>query len=1045
MNWLDSSSFSGFLSQAQKSIDKVLDIPGDDDSTAKKQSVKEETSVSNSNSKSPQKKRKNDKKSSGNWQTVADSFWGSFAQTAGNSSTNADKEDISQETKINKTSGKSTNAPLKESKLSSSKQLNSKRNSKRKVNKKKAEESCQVDGSSTDDKIIRTVDKYEMNKEDSQLNVKSDLQMNSIDDIDIPNNEAKQNRDVLQDVVIPTNVVEIDRKTGNVRKNVIESKGQEEVGFQELEANDNSSGINNEKGKNTETQQITDYEHEESIEGMLAENENKINTAENKLLRTNNEQLPDRKQEETVVSNVQSSESSFSALPDDVSTLERIVGSQCLVDDDKCGQTKNVSLTISNYDNQETLIQGIDEAIEDKQQQCTVHIDNDGKEQFGDSEESNKAILENDVLTTTVSNDELDLNQENKRLLQVIHVRESKLLELSKQNLNLQETNAILRSQINQLEEIHRSEDAELEEMKIEFTKRIGDSESKMHAYAKERDALKKKLEETEQCLNTDTERQMKDFQALSKEKDQQIAQLMEEGEKLSKQILQRNNNIKKLREKEKELNSSNENLRSRLDSAEAELERLTGILKDRDHHEKEREEAIKKLNAYTQKQEEIIAAQKTELEESSSKLPSLKTALDNAYKEITELHKLNAAKSTEVQEATLSVEMTAKEELRIALEKLKKESQKECDMLAMEVSDLQGQLSRSEQQAARREDKLKQEILDIQMRLQEEEGRNQELSQNVSVATRPLLRQIENLQHSHGSQQMSWEKLERNLTERLTDAQTQLATAQEKERAATERSLELSSKLAALESQVSNYRQEKSRIEAELEVERTKLEELEDFKSKESGKLEAFKMKHKKEMDTLTIEKSLLEQQLAVEKTKLETERKRISKLEEQMKEESWKGERKSSGDNEDDERMSTSSQHKRRNSSSSSVVSFSDTMTRSLPSGSTAVLEELRATIRHKEGELMSMQSSIETLETGRESLTKELTALMNRNENLAKENKQLRNLSKTFQELQGKYNALLQMYGEKQEETEELKLDLQDIKSMYKAQIQELLTQR
>ena len=39
---------------------------------------------------------------------------------------------------------------------------------------------------------------------------------------------------------------------------------------------------------------------------------------------------------------------------------------------------------------------------------------------------------------------------------------------------------------------------------------------------------------------------------------------------------------------------------------------------------------------------------------------------------------------------------------------------------------------------------------------------------------------------------------------------------------------------------------------------------------------------------------------------------------------------------------------------------------------------------------------------------------------------------------QELQTKYNALLQMYGEKQEETEELKLDLQDIKNMYKAQV-------
>ncbi len=44
----------------------------------------------------------------------------------------------------------------------------------------------------------------------------------------------------------------------------------------------------------------------------------------------------------------------------------------------------------------------------------------------------------------------------------------------------------------------------------------------------------------------------------------------------------------------------------------------------------------------------------------------------------------------------------------------------------------------------------------------------------------------------------------------------------------------------------------------------------------------------------------------------------------------------------------------------------------------------------------------------------------------------------ISLVFQELQTKYNALLQMYGEKQEETEELKLDLQDIKNMYKAQV-------
>ena len=50
----------------------------------------------------------------------------------------------------------------------------------------------------------------------------------------------------------------------------------------------------------------------------------------------------------------------------------------------------------------------------------------------------------------------------------------------------------------------------------------------------------------------------------------------------------------------------------------------------------------------------------------------------------------------------------------------------------------------------------------------------------------------------------------------------------------------------------------------------------------------------------------------------------------------------------------------------------------------------------------------------------------------------------LEKSFAEMQEQYNALLAMYGEKIEENEELKLDLKDVKDMYKAQIDELLRQ-
>jgi len=39
---------------------------------------------------------------------------------------------------------------------------------------------------------------------------------------------------------------------------------------------------------------------------------------------------------------------------------------------------------------------------------------------------------------------------------------------------------------------------------------------------------------------------------------------------------------------------------------------------------------------------------------------------------------------------------------------------------------------------------------------------------------------------------------------------------------------------------------------------------------------------------------------------------------------------------------------------------------------------------------------------------------------------------------QELEQRHNAVLQMYGEKAEQAEELRMDLEDVKSMYKSQV-------
>ena len=67
------------------------------------------------------------------------------------------------------------------------------------------------------------------------------------------------------------------------------------------------------------------------------------------------------------------------------------------------------------------------------------------------------------------------------------------------------------------------------------------------------------------------------------------------------------------------------------------------------------------------------------------------------------------------MQEAVLSTEMKAKEELRIALEKARREFHQESEMMALQVTDLQASLTRAEQQGTRREEHLRQEIKHFQ------------------------------------------------------------------------------------------------------------------------------------------------------------------------------------------------------------------------------------------------------------------------------------------------------------------------------------------
>ncbi|XP_021344682.1 TATA element modulatory factor-like, partial [Mizuhopecten yessoensis] len=135
---------------------------------------------------------------------------------------------------------------------------------------------------------------------------------------------------------------------------------------------------------------------------------------------------------------------------------------------------------------------------------------------------------------------------------EVILARESKLVQLSKENNDLLETNSILRNQIQQLEETRELELEDVSKVSTEFAGRIAESEKKLNSVIRERDTARKDLQKS--C--DDFAKKVRGFQSEIEEKDQQIAELLQEGEKLSKQQLQSNNIVKKLRVKEKENDS---------------------------------------------------------------------------------------------------------------------------------------------------------------------------------------------------------------------------------------------------------------------------------------------------------------------------------------------------------------------------------------------------------------------------------------------------------------------------------------------------------
>ncbi|KAD6794680.1 hypothetical protein E3N88_05576 [Mikania micrantha] len=566
---------------------------------------------------------------------------------------------------------------------------------------------------------------------------------------------------------------------------------------------------------------------------------------------------------------------------------------------------------------------------------------------------------------------------------------------------NLMNENERLKSLLE--EQRRKSNEAEVESLREEYHQKVSTLERKVYALTRERDTLRRE------------QNKKSDAAALLKEKDEIITQVMAEGEELSKKQAAQEATIRKLRAQIREFEEEKKGLITKLQV------------------EENKAESIKKDKAATEK-----LLQET-IEKNHAELATQKEYYTNA---------LSAAK-----EAEALAESRANDEARIELEGRLRESEEREAMLVQTLEELRQTLSRKEQQAVFREDMLRRDIEDLQKRYQASERRCEELVTQVPESTRPLLRQIEAIQETTARKAEAWNAVERSLNLRLQESEAKAAEAEERERSVNDRLSQTLSRINVLEAQISCLRTEQTQLTRSLEKERQRaaesrqdylaLKEEADTREGQASQLQQeisqLKQKHKQELHEALIHREILQQNIEREKTAR-------MELEKTVLEQNKIAKTKSTSENDLTRRLSSASSLGSMEESFYLQTSLdsSDTLSERKNTGDTSYYlksktpNAFEAALRQKEGELASYMSRLASMESIRDSLAEELVKMTAECEKLRLEVSQLPGMKAEMEALRRRHSAALELMGERDEELEELRADIVDLKEMYREQV-------
>ncbi|KAG1453171.1 hypothetical protein G6F46_009666 [Rhizopus delemar] len=478
--------------------------------------------------------------------------------------------------------------------------------------------------------------------------------------------------------------------------------------------------------------------------------------------------------------------------------------------------------------------------------------------------------------------------------------------------------------------------------------------------------------------------------------KDEQIEGLLREGEKLSKVELKHSTTIKRLRQEKTEQEKAMAELTKRWEKATQEGTQAAEKAAKRAETERRLQESVQLLTDLSEQQTKHINKLESDKLEAVRTLAETDRRLKDALDRIERARAQAKAEADQENAVVLEKEVKANDRLHKEFAKFKENAEAAERGWRKEQRELQIALQAAHEQAAQREDSLRKEVAELQKRCVEQEKMQFEMS--VDESTAPLLRQIDELQTQHAIAIKNRDQTEQSLILSLQHSELEREKSVEKSKWLQAELDGITQRVDTLEAALLDLQKENARLQTSLDLERSVGEKQEERIKALIKEKEEMKENEQREQERLKNQyQRLMKERLNEERRQFEDRLKEVKPPTLLVEEDTKK---------EEEEDV------------------------------------KLQADIHQLQNQVDFYQTQLQSLTQSKNELSEEALSMSQEIDQLRIKVKKTVHLQQEHDQLNARYQTLLELLGERTEEVQELKADLADVKDMYRTQIVELV---